>query len=410
MGYGKPFPELGDSYPNPGFLLSLTCRKTRYIIAVMKAEIIAIGTELLLGRIVNTNTAYLGRKLAELGIDLYYQTTVGDNPERLIELVKRALGRSDIAILTGGLGPTVDDITVEAVKAIAGRRAIKWIANKVGTAPGLIIEETGKAIICLPGPPREMEPMFEKEIVPYLKKRFGLSSILKTRVIRTTGLAEIRVNGIVKGLLTLKPPTTVGIYARLGEVDLVIMSKAKNDREAAKAIGPIEKKIQSRLKDYIFGFDGETLESAVGNALRKKKKTLAIAESCTGGLISNRITDVSGSSDYFLAGLVTYSNRSKENLLAVSKSALQRYGAVSRQVAARMASGAKRLIGADIGLAVTGIAGPKGGTKAKPVGLVFIAFVDGKKKIVKSFRFKGSRQDIKFQSSQAALDIIRRNV
>jgi len=376
----------------------------------MKAEIIAIGTELLLGRIINTNTAYLGRKLAELGIDLYYQTTVGDNPERLIESIKRSLVRSDIIILTGGLGPTVDDITVETVKAIAGRREIKWIANKVGTAPGLIIEETGKALICLPGPPREMEPMFEKEIVPYLKKRFGLSSILKTRVIRTTGLAEIRVNGIVKGLLTLKPPTTVGIYARLGEVDLVIMSKAKNDRQAAKAIGPIEKKIQSRLKDHIFGFDGETLESAVGKALRKKKKTLAIAESCTGGLISDRITDVSGSSDYFLAGLVTYSNRSKENLLAVSKSALQRYGAVSRQAAAQMASGAKRLIKADIGLAVTGIAGPKGGTKAKPVGLVFIAFVDGKKKIVKRFRFKGSRQEIKFQSSQAALDMIRRNI
>ena len=374
----------------------------------MKAEVIAIGTELLLGHIVNTNTAFLGRKLAELGIDVYYHTTVGDNPSRLIESIKKSLMRSDVVILTGGLGPTVDDITVEAVKALTGARGVKWITNKVGTAPGLIVEETGKVIICLPGPPREMKPMFERDVVPYLKKRFGLSTILKTRVIKTTGLPEIRVNGILKDLLKLTPPTTVGIYAKLGEVDLVIMAKAQSNRQAARAISTIERKIRSRLKDYIFGYDDETLKEAVGRILTSGKKTIAIAESCTGGLVSNRITNVSGSSKYFLMGLVAYSNRVKENILGVSPELIKRYGAVSKQVALEMAKGTRLLASTDIGLGITGIAGPTGGTRSKPVGLVYIALVSDKSRIVKKLRFKGTREDIKFQASQAALDLIRR--
>lgn len=376
----------------------------------MKAEVIAIGTELLLGRIVNTNTAFLGRKLAELGLDVYYHTTVGDNPSRLIESIKRSLTRSDVVILTGGLGPTVDDITIGAVKALAYAHGIKWIPNKVGTAPGLIVEEAGKIVVCLPGPPREMEPMFDNNIVPYLKMRFGLSFILKTRVIKTTGLAEIRVNSIIKDLLNLKPPTTVGIYAKLCEVDLVIMAKAQSNRQARRAISTIEKKIRSRLKDYIFGYDDETLEAAVGRILTSGKKTIAVAESCTGGLISTRLTDVSGSSKYFVRGAIPYSNEIKVRFVGVNERTLKRYGAVSRQVALEMARGIKRIAGVDIGLAVTGIAGPTGGTRIKPVGLVYLALATAKKSTAKEFRFRGSRQEIKFQASQAALDMIRKGV
>lgn len=407
----------------------------------MKAEIISIGTELLLGHIVNTNAAYLSRKLAELGIDLYYQTTVGDNPQRLGQAIRKALVRSDIVILTGGLGPTIDDITMESVAHLMGRPLVlneiilrdiekhfksrgfktppgnekqasvpegaKCLRNKFGTAPALIIEHMGKVIVCLPGPPREMEPLFDEGVATYIKRKFKSESVIRTRTIKTVGLPESRVNAIVKDLLKLPPPTTVGIYAKLREVHLVIMAKAKNDRFALRAIAKIERKISSGLKNYIFGYDDETLESAVGKILIRKKLTLSIAESCTGGLVSKRLTDISGSSEYFMAGIVTYSNRSKERFLGVSAVSIKKHGAVSGEVAAQMALGIKRFACTDIGVGITGIAGPTGGTARKPVGLVYIALVTDKKRIVKEFRFKGSRQDVKWQASQAALDMIR---
>ncbi len=407
----------------------------------MRAEIISIGTELLLGHIVNTNAAYLARKLAELGIDLYHQTTVGDNPQRLADAIRRALGRSDIVILTGGLGPTVDDITAAAVAQVVtkklvlnklalknlkdyfAQRGLKMPAgnarqayipegshpvyNTVGTAPGLIIDYRDRTIICLPGPPREMQPMFDSGIAPFLKKRFKSEWVFMTRTIKTVGLPEARVDRIVKDLLKLSPPTTVGIYAKLREVHLVIMAKAKSGRLAARAMAGIEKKIRDRLKGYIFGCDDETLESAAGKRLLDKKMTLAVAESCTGGLIANRITDISGSSKYFIAGLVTYSNEAKESFLGVSAGTLKKYGAVSGQVAVEMARGVKHYACADIGLGITGIAGPTGGTARKPVGLVYIAIVTDTKKFAKEWRFKGSRRDIKWQTSQAALNMIR---
>ena len=408
----------------------------------MKAEIISIGTELLLGTIVNTNASYLARKLSEIGIDLYYQTTVGDNPQRLSESVNRSLNRSDIVVLTGGLGPTVDDITVETLSRLVGRKLIlnrtvlsdikahftargfkppagnerqayipegsRCIRNAVGTAPGIILEHRGKVIVCLPGPPRELHPVFERGVLPYLKRRFASGFIFKTRTVRTTGLPESRVNLIVRDLLKLPPPTTVGIYASLSEVDLVIMAKAKSETAARRAIAPLEKKIRARLAEYIFGLDDETLEGVVGSLLTKKRLTLSIAESCTGGLIAKRITDVAGSSGYFKAGIVTYSNESKESFLGVKAATLRRCGAVSRSVALEMARGIKHFACADIGIGVTGVAGPAGGTKAKPVGLVYIAYATDTKRLVKEYRFKGSRQDVRFQASQAALDLIRR--
>lgn len=386
----------------------MTLKPSLSIMCAMNAEIISIGTEILLGHIVNTNTAYLSGKLAELGIDVYFHTAVGDNPSRLTESVDKALARSDMVITTGGLGPTVDDITAETIRRVSEKNPI-FVKNKVGTAPGLIIEDHDKIIICLPGPPRELEPMFEHNIIPYLKKRFKSSWIIKSRLIKTTGLAELQVDGLVKDLLKLTPPTTVGIYAKLGEVDLRIMAKAKNELEAKKAIGKIERVIKSRLKDYIFGSDDETLEEAVGMILTKKKKAIAIAESCTGGLISDRITNVSGSSRYFMASVISYSNESKENFFGVSGKSLKKYGAVSKEVAFQMAKGIKFLACVDIGLGITGIAGPTGATKKKTIGLVYIALVTDKKKIVKELRFRGSRKDIKFQASQVALDLIRRN-
>lgn len=410
----------------------------------MKAEIISIGTELLLGHIVNTNAAYLSRNLAEIGIDLYYQTTVGDNPERLIHITRKALTRSDIVILTGGLGPTVDDITMESVARLTNRPLIlnksvlkdikryfkskgfktppgndrqamvpegaKCLHNKFGTAPALIIEHLGKVIVCLPGPPREMEPLFEDGVTRYLKKKFKSGARIRTRTIKIIGLPESRVNAVVKDLLKLPPPTTVGIYAKLREVHLVIMAKAESDARAAKAIASVEKKISSRLKSHIFGYDDDTLESVVGRGLIKNRLTLSVAESCTGGLLSKRLTDIAGSSGYFMTGIVTYSNESKENFLGVTGAYIRKYGAVSKQVCGQMASGIKHFACTDIGLGITGISGPAGGSSRKPVGLVYISMASDKKLIVEEFKFKGLRQDIRWQASQAALDMIRRNI
>jgi nicotinamide-nucleotide amidase len=422
----------------------LTDAKHWYIISPMRAEIISIGTELLLGHIVNTNAAFLSQKLAEIGIDVYYQTTVGDNPARLEEAVKKAALRSDIVITSGGLGPTVDDITFETIANLTKRRLIlnktvlkdvkdyflsknikfpkesirqayipegvKCIRNNVGTAPGIITEYVGKTIVCLPGPPREIEPMFVNNIIPYLKKSSGPKWSIMSRSVKTTGLAESQVNGLVKYLLRLKPPTTVGIYAKLGQVELKIMTKAKSRLEAKRNIDRIEKKIRSKLKDFVFGYDDETLESAVGGLLRKKKLNIAVAESCTGGLLSHRITNISGSSDYFLMGMVTYSNASKEDILGVPEELIKRNGAVSEPVALAMAKGIRSRTGADIGIGITGIAGPAGGTKSKPVGLVYIALAADNRLIVKERIFKGSREEVKFQATQVALDMIRRSI
>ena len=411
----------------------------------MNAEIISIGTELLLGHILNTNTAFLSHKLAELGIDVYNTSVVGDNPQRMIEALAQALERSDIVITTGGLGPTVDDITIETIARFIAKplvmnktvlkdledyfklrnmklpsatirqayipKGVKWIRNMVGTAPGLLIDWKEKQIICLPGPPRELNPMFINNVLPIIKKMSKSTWIIKCRTIKITGLPESVINKTIKGLLELKPPTTVGIYAKLGEVDLKIMAKAKNERSASAAIQIIEKKIcTGSLKNFIFGYDDDTLEATVGKILTQKKQTIAIAESCTGGLLSNRLTDISGSSKYFIVGLVAYSNSIKKNILGISKESLRKDGAVSQKVALEMALGIRLLASTNIGIGITGIAGPTHDATSKPVGLVYIAIATGAERIVKEFQFKGSRKEIKFQASQAALDLIRNSL
>lgn len=410
----------------------------------MNAEIIAVGTEILLGSIVNTNEAYLSRRIALLGINVYYQSTVGDNPSRLTHALKLGMSRSDIVFTMGGLGPTVDDITLLAIARACDRElcfekkilrdikayfrkggikkippdavrqayipeGAKWFKNELGTAPGIFLKSGGKVVIALPGPPRELAPMFEKYIEPYFRRKgYAGDWTIKTLTLKATGMVEADVNSKVKDILSLSGDTTVGIYARPGEVDLKITAKASNGKKADKAIKAIEKRIRKRIAPFIYGVNDETLESVIASVLKSKKKTLAVAESCTGGHVADRLTDISGSSDYFMMGVAAYSNRAKEKLLSVPSEDLKKFGAVSRVVAYKMARGIRDLSDADIGLGITGIAGPSGGSKDKPVGLVYISVVSGKKAVTKEFRFAGTRADIKRQASIAALDLLRK--
>ncbi|MCM8783283.1 MAG: competence/damage-inducible protein A [Candidatus Omnitrophica bacterium] len=410
----------------------------------MKAEIISIGTELLLGQLINTNAAYLAEKLAQLGIDVYYQSTVGDNPKRLSFLLKQAFRRSEIIITTGGLGPTVDDITVATIaktfkcklifneeilsriEAHFKKRGLKTppsnkrqayvpenshiLENSIGTAPGFILDKDKKFIVALPGPPLELKPMFEKKIIPFLKDKTKTKEIIFSKTLKLTGLCESEIAESIKDLLESKPPLTVGIYAHPAEIDLKITAKAKNKKEALRKIAKIEKIIKSRLPNYVFGKDKETLEEVVGKFLAKNKKTLAVAESCTGGLIANRLTNISGSSQYFVLGIVAYSNQEKIKLLKVPEKILEKYGAVSKEVAEIMAKNVRKIAKVDIGLGVTGIAGPKGGSYQKPVGLVYIALSTEDKTMVQEFRFIGDRLDIKLKTSQAALEMVRKRL
>jgi len=410
----------------------------------VRAEVISIGTELLLGHIVDTNKGHISRKMAEIGIDVLRHSTVGDNPKRLSALLRRSLLRSDIVFTIGGLGPTVDDITVETVSKTLSRKLVfnKQIAkqvrsyfkrrrykfpehslrqayvpegaicpkNDVGTAPGLIIPLKDKVLICLPGPPVELVPIVQRDIIPYIKKHFKATEFIKSHSIRLAGIPEATVNTRVKDLLKLSGSTTLGIYARLGEVELKITSKAKSEKEYKKNVKKIVTKIRKRLSSFIYGTDDESLEEAVGILLKRNKKTLAIAESCTGGLISDRITNVSGSSKYFKMGVIAYSNKVKTSILGVPTEILKKHGAVSKECALSMAKGIKKIANADIGISVTGIAGPGGGTKKKPVGLVYITLVIDKKNISKKYLFSGKRNDIKILTSQLALNLIRTNL
>jgi nicotinamide-nucleotide amidase len=408
----------------------------------MHAEIVAIGTELLLGKTINTNVSYLGKKLVSLGIDLFYETTVDDNEIRLYTVLKRALHRSDVVITTGGLGPTVDDITLEIISQVIQKRLIlnhavlknirehfhrrqiampkenvrqalipegaKPLKNELGTAPGLIMSLEKKVLIALPGPPAEMKPMVERDAAPYLAKKFPANWVILSRLVKTTGLAESQVNQKVKDILNAKPPLNVGIYAHTEGVDLNITAKAKSKRQAEKLIKQIETKIRSRLKEYIYGQDAQSLEEVVAKTFKAKKKTIAIAESCTGGLISKRLTNISGSSQYFLLGIVAYSNQSKQFLLGIPQETLKKFGAVSKEVAYLLAVNIKQLAKTDLGLGVTGIAGPKGGTKEKPVGSVFIALATPRKILSRELHLHGDRNALRMRASQAALEMVRR--
>ena len=409
--------------------------------AAMKAELIAVGTELLLGYTVNTNTAFLSRRLAELGVDCYHHVTVGDNPARLTEAVKAGLHRADCVITCGGLGPTVDDITLPTLTKVAQRplvldravlsqirerftrmavpmpqsnlrqayvpRGALVLPNTVGTAPGFLLPLRTKLLIALPGPPRELEPMVTGQVLPWLKAHRGLTGVLRSRTLHLTGITESEVDERVADLLKLKGIVTVGIYAHAGQVDLRITAKGEAPAALQKAIHTVEADIRRRIGTIVFGADDDTLEQVVGTLLTKSKKTVAVAESCTGGLIGHRLTQVPGSSVYFLGGVVAYANPAKTTLVGVPAGLLRQHGAVSEPVVRQMAAGIRKTLRSDYGLAVTGIAGPAGGTAEKPVGTVHLAVADAKQVVSRALHLTGDRDTIKHRAAQAALDLLR---
>ena len=368
----------------------------------MTAELISVGTELLLGNIVNTNAAFLARECAGLGLSVYYQTTVGDNPQRLEAAVRQALSRSDVVILSGGLGPTQDDLTKEIAASVFGSalkedahtreriqayfdaRGAKEIAennwkqamvpegalvldNENGTAPGLILEKDGKTAVLLPGPPGELIPMFRKAVYPYLHRK--QPEIIVSEMVKLCGIGESRAEQMIADLIEKQSNPTIATYAKTGEVHLRVTARAA-DREAAELlIKPVLKELGARFGEFIYTMEEKvTLEEAVASLLKEQGLTVTTVESCTGGLLAGRLVNVAGVSEVFKQGFVTYSNKAKRKLVGVKKATLREVGAVSERTAREMARGAVLATGADVAVSVTGIAGPDGGTEEKPVG------------------------------------------
>jgi len=405
----------------------------------MNCEIIAVGTELLLGQIANTDAQYISSRLSELGINVYYHTTVGDNKQRLLDALDIAVKRADIIITTGGLGPTMDDLTKETVAEFLGLdmymhapslqhikerfartgqqvtdNNIKQamiptggvpIPNPNGTAPGVIIEHEKGVFIILPGPPFELQPMFEDTVVPFLQQRSDYT--IASKVLRIFGIGESKVETMVKDILDEQTNPTIAPLIGRGDVTLRITARVRKGQDAASLIEPVEQRIRARLGDAVYGVDDDTLEKVVGYMLMDKKLRLAVAESCTGGLIADRLTDVPGISAVLDRGMVTYSNQAKIELLGVASETLKQFGAVSPQTAEEMALGALEKSNADIAVAVTGIAGPDGGTASKPVGLVYIAIADRDGVYSSKHIFNGNRRRIKETAASTALNLLR---
>lgn len=391
---------------------------------MISCEIVSVGTELLLGDIVDTNAPYLSRELAAMGIAVLHRSTVGDNAGRLRDTVELALSRSDIVLLTGGLGPTADDITKEVCAQVMGYALVRdaeseaamraffqtrgrvmpesnlkqadvpqggiVFRNDHGTAPGVAMERDGKCVILLPGPPNEMRAMFADKVKPYLAAK--TAGVIVSHTVRTMGIGESDMAERVAPLLAGSNPT-VAPYAKQGEALLRVTAYADTKAQAEERIEPVLDEIRSILGAYIYGIDVEDIQHAVVQALLEKKLHVATAESCTAGYIAKRITEVAGASDVFACGLVTYSNDMKEKLLGVRHETLLRFGAVSAETAAEMAAGAKRVSGADVAVAVTGVAGP-GCSENKPVGLVYIGIAD--RGGVRTVRFETGRKDREF--------------
>src|SRR5687767_6590391 len=410
---------------------------------MLSAEIIAIGSELLSPNKSDTNSLWLTDQLNRIGIDVKLKTIVGDDDARLEEVVKDAVKRSRVVIATGGLGPTEDDITRKVVARALGRRlsldeklleeirtkfqrfgvtmpernsrqamvidGAEVLANPNGSAPGLYLEQGSCAVALLPGPPREMKPMFENNVKPRLEKIAG-DVRFATRLMRVTGMGESAVDEKISPIYTRfdNPQTT--ILFNSSEVEIHLRAHGRTEGDAEALLDHLSLKIEEVLGNSVFSFRGETMEEVVGRRLAMTEFTLAVAESCTGGLIAQRLTSVPGSSKYFIEGLVTYSNASKTRLLGVDKKLIKEFGAVSQQVARDMARGVRHKAKTDFGLAVTGIAGPDGGTAEKPVGLVYIALADDAHTEHKKLTIPGDRELIRWRASQAALDMLRRRL
>lgn len=406
----------------------------------MTVEIICVGTELLLGNIVNTNAAYLAEKCAGLGLSCYYQTVVGDNEKRLTETLETAVKRSDVVILSGGLGPTEDDLTKEVASKVMGRELVmdegcrkhietyfaakdvtptenNWkqamipkeaivLPNSNGTAPGVIIAEEKTHVVLLPGPPYELIPMFEDSVIPYLKK-LG-TGVIASQMVKVCGIGESKVETTLQDLIDSQDNPTIATYAKTGEVHIRVTAKAENEKDARRLIKPVIKEIKSRMGNNVYTTDENvTLEKAVVDLLLANGLTVTCAESCTGGLLSARLINVPGVSDVYKSGYVTYSNKAKKKLLGVKKSTLDKYGPISKQTAEEMAKGLAFIAKSDVAVSVTGLAGPDGGTQEKPVGLVYIACSVKGEVTVKEYHFAGNRLAVREAAVSAALVLMR---
>lgn len=406
----------------------------------MTVELICVGTEILLGNIVNTNAAFLAEKCAGLGLGCYFQTVVGDNEERLTMVLQSAISRSDIVILSGGLGPTEDDLTKEVAAKVCGKKLVtddhsmeriaeyfarkdviptenNWkqaqipegavvLDNDNGTAPGIIIEDENCKVILLPGPPNELIPMFEEKVVPYINQL--TPGVICSQTVKICGVSESKVETMVKDLIDAQTNPTIATYAKTGEVHIRVTASAPDKKQANKLIKPVVKELKSRFGYDIYTTDeGVSLEKAVVELLQANNLTVTCAESCTGGMLSARLINIPGVSDVYKSGLVTYSNKAKRRLLGVKKATLQKYGAVSEKTADEMVRGAAFATKADVAVAITGIAGPDGGTEEKPVGLVYIACNVKGTVTVKEFHFQGNRAKVRDAATTAALMLMR---
>ena len=409
----------------------------------MKAEIITIGDELLIGQIINSNQAYIAEKLNGIGIEIDRMTTVGDRPDSVLEAFRLAWDRQNVVIVTGGLGPTHDDITKKAVCAFFGTdlvssaqvrehvqqlmqaRNIAWtpsaeeqtmvpraatvIPNPVGTAPGMLFEEEEKWFIALPGVPYEMKEMMMHTVVPLLASHVE-GSVIRHRTLRTSGIPESilarqlgNLEDVLLGARLAFLPSPTGVRLRIDVHD-------SDEQRALGKIAEVEQRIIEKVGKYVYGTEEEELEDVVGRLLTERRLTIAIAESCTGGMIADRVTNVSGSSAYFERGIVAYSNLSKTELLGVPQELIEQHGAVSKAVAEAMATGIRRVARTDIGISTTGIAGPTGGTPEKPVGLVWVGYADAAENFAMRFNLGEHRFRTKQRASTAALELVRRRL
>lgn len=409
----------------------------------MNVELISVGTEILLGNIVNTNAQFLAEKCASLGIFCYSQTTVGDNKERLQEVVEQALKRADLIILTGGLGPTKDDLTKETIAAAMGRKLVedtswkmqiekyfeerniheiaqsnwkqamviegaKIVFNHNGTAPGEIVErEQGGIVILLPGPPNEMIPMFEESIYPYLKAK--TECVLVSKMVKLCGIGESRAEEMIEDLMDAQTNPTIAPYAKTCEVHFRVTAAAKDEKEGETLVMPVVNELLNRFGHAVYTIEENvTLEEAVVTLLKEKNYTLTTAESLTGGQIAATLIKVPGASDVIHEGYVTYSEEAKHRILNVTAESLEKNGVVSEEVAEEMAVGAWKTAGSNVAIAVTGIAGPDGGTAEKPVGLVYMSCCLNGKTTTEKYIFKGNRQKIRDCTTVTALNLVRK--
>ncbi|MBQ2865212.1 MAG: competence/damage-inducible protein A [Clostridia bacterium] len=376
----------------------------------MNCEILSVGTEILLGEIANTDAQMISQGLSEHGINVFYHTVCGDNPSRLLDCVKAARARADLIITTGGLGPTCDDLTKETLAQAFGKKIVPFeqeieklkakmgdrmtpnnlkqahlpegctvLDNAWGTAPGCAFESDGCTVIMLPGPPRECKPMFHQRALPYLREKFG--GVIHSNYIKFYGIGESAMEDKLRFLMDSHNPT-VAPYAKEGECEVRVTAKADTEQEAEALCAPVVEQIKDILGEYIYGVDVSSLEEVVVRELTERKLTVAAAESCTGGLFLKRLTDIAGASACVAGGFVTYTNEMKMQVLGVSPDTLSKHGAVSAETALEMARGARDKSGADIGVGITGIAGPGGGTEEKPVGTVYVAVVYGEREDV----------------------------